>query len=301
MYKTLNDVFEKRKVKGLNKRLIVAAAEDDHVIESVMLAAKDEIVRPVLVGHEEKIHKIAEEEGYNLEGITIVHEPEPVKAAITAVKMVHDGEGDIIMKGLVDSSSFLRPILSRKYGLRKSDTLSHSGIVELPYYHKVFILTDAAFNIAPDLDAKISIVKNAVYLMRKLGIEKPKIAALGAYELVNQKMQPTIDAALLSKMSQRGQIPNCIIEGPMSFDNAVSKESAAYKGIESEVAGDADILLAPNLEAGNVLYKSFVYFAKARPAGMIMGARVPAILMSRTDSVEVKLNSIKLAASVDFD
>lgn len=301
MYKTLNDVFEKRKVKGLNKRLIVAAAEDDHVIESVMLAAKDEIVRPVLVGHKEKIHKIAEEEGYNLEGITIVHEPEPVKAAITAVKMVHDGEGDIIMKGLVDSSSFLRPILSREYGLRKSDTLSHSGIVELPYYHKVFILTDAAFNIAPDLDAKISIVKNAVYLMRKLGIEKPKIAALGAYELVNQKMQPTIDAALLSKMSQRGQIPNCIIEGPMSFDNAVSKESAAYKGIESEVAGDADILLAPNLEAGNVLYKSFVYFAKARPAGMIMGARVPAILMSRTDSVEVKLNSIKLAASVDFD
>ncbi len=301
MYKTLDEVFEKRKVKGLNKTLVVAAAEDDHVIDAVFMAREEEIIQPILVGHEEKIHQIAEKDGYSLKGIKIVNIPEPREAAVASVKMVHDGEGDIIMKGLVDSSSFLRPMLNRKYGLRKSETLSHTGIVELPYYHKVFALTDAAFNITPDLDAKISIVKNAVYLMRKLGIEKPKIAALGAYELVNQKMQATIDAALLAKMSQRGQIRNCIIEGPMSFDNAVSKESAAYKGLDSEVAGDADILLAPNLEAGNVLYKSFVYFANANPAGMIMGASVPAILMSRTDSVDVKLNSIKLAASVDFD
>jgi phosphate butyryltransferase len=300
MYKTLEEVFEKRKVKGLNKKLIVAAAEDDHVLDSIILAKKEEIIEPVLIGHEEKIHQIAEKEGYDLTGITIINELDPAQASIKAVQMIHDGEGEILMKGLVDSSSFLRPILSRKYGLRMGDTLSHAGIIEIPSYHKVFCLTDAAFNIAPDLDTKIGMVKNAVFLMRKLGIERPKIAALGAYEFVNQKMQATMDAALLAKMAQRGQIRNCIIEGPMSFDNAVMRASAESKHLDGGVAGDADILLAPNLESANVLYKSFVSFAKAKPAGLIMGASVPAILMSRTDSTEVKLNSIKLAASVDF-
>ncbi len=222
-------------------------------------------------------------------------------SAIASVKLIRDGFGDILMKGLIDSPIFLRPILHKEYGLRMGDTLSHIGIIELPHYHKIFALADGALNIAPDLNMKISILKNSIYFMRKLGIEIPKVAALGALELVHQKMQATIDAALLSKMAQRDQIKNCIVEGPLSFDNAISKESAEAKGLDSEVAGDADILLSPNIEAANVLYKSIVYFAGANPACVILGASAPAILTSRTDSEEVKLNSIALAAAVDYD
>jgi len=301
MYKTLEEVFEKRKVKGLNKKIIVAAAEDDHVLEAVILGRKEEIVEPILVGDEKKILEIAERDGHDLTGIEIINELDPVQSAVKAAQLVSEGTGDIIMKGLVDSSSFLRPILSRKFGLRRGDVMSHAGVIEIPSYHKVFCLTDAAFNIAPDLDTKIGMIKNAVFMMRKLGIERPKIAALGAYELVNQNMQATMDAALLAKMAERGQIRNCVIEGPMSFDNAVMPASAESKHLESEVAGDADILVAPNLESANVIYKAFNYFAKARPAGVIMGAKVPAILMSRSDTTEIKLNSIKLAASIDFN
>ncbi len=300
MYRTLDDIFKTIKTEGQKKKLVVAAAQDEHVLDAVFMARDRGVVDPVLVGNRDEVEKIASHEGYDLEGVSIVHEVDPVTAAITSVKMIHDGEGDILMKGMVDSSSFLRPILSRKFNLRQSDTLSHVGIIELPHYHKVFALTDGALNIAPDLDMKIAIAKNAVYFMRKLGIEMPKVAALGAFELVHQKMQATIDAALLSKMAQRGQIRNCIIEGPMSFDNAVYKQSAEYKGLDNEVGGDADILLSPNIEAANVLYKSIVYFAGANPACVILGASVPAVLTSRTDSEDVKLNSIMLAASVDL-
>jgi len=301
MITKLTDFYKNVGNQEKKKRLVVAAAQDEHVLDAVFMAKEKNIIEPILVGHEKKISELADKHNYDLTGIEIINEEDNVNAAITSVRLIHDGNGDILLKGLLDSSTFLRPILHREYGLRRGDALSHIGMIELPNYHKVFALTDGALNIAPDLDMKISILKNSIYFMRKLGIEKPKVAALGAFELVHQKMQPTIDAALLSKMAQRGQIKNCIVEGPLSFDNAISKKSAEYKGLDSEVAGDADILLCPNIEAANVLYKSIVYFAGANPACVILGASAPIILTSRTDSEEIKLNSITLAASVDFD
>jgi len=214
-----------------------------------------------------------------------------------AVKMINNHQGDILMKGKVGTSVLLKCVLNKEWGLRTGNLLSHFALFEVDTYHKVIAVTDVAMNIAPNLQEKIAIINNSVGCLNKLGYKIPKVAVLGAVEMVNENMEATLHAALLSKMYQRDQIKNCIIDGPLAFDNAVSLESARHKGIRSEVAGDTDLLLMPDIEVGNVLYKSLVFFAKARVAALILGARVPIVLTSRSDSEQAKFDSILLSAA----
>jgi len=227
-----------------------------------------------------------------------VESSNPMESIITSVKMVHDGAADVLMKGKVGTSDMLSAVLNKEYGLRTGRLLSHFAYFEVQSYHKLIAVTDVAMNIAPTLSEKIQILNNSVKVLNNLGIAKPKVAVLGAIEKVNTDMDATLDAALLSKMNQRDQILNCIVDGPLAFDNAVSLESAKYKEIKSDVAGDTDLLLMPDIEVGNVLYKSLVFFAKAKVASMIVGASAPIVLTSRSDSEQAKFDSIVLAAVV---
>lgn len=279
------------------KKLVLAAAQDKHSLSAVLRAAQDKIIEPILIGDKESIQNIATSNGYDISGLRIIHEPEMGMALEMAVKMVSSKQADVLMKGKVGTSALLKCVLNKEWGLRTGHLLSHFALFEVDTYHKVFAVTDVAMNIAPNLQDKIAIVNNSVDCLHKLGIPMPKVAVLGAVEMVNENMEATLDAALLSKMNQRDQIRGCIIDGPLAFDNAVSLESAQYKGIRSEVAGDTDLLLMPDIEVGNVLYKSLVFFAKAKVASVILGALAPIVLTSRSDSEEAKYYSILLAAA----
>jgi phosphate butyryltransferase len=278
------------------KKLVLAASEDAHSLNAVIRAAEQEIVTPILVGDREKTFGIAEILTLDISRYEFVEADSPVDAVMKSVKMAHDGLADVLMKGKVGTSDMLKSVLNKDYGLRTGNLLSHFAYFEVETYHKLIAVTDVAMNIAPNLAEKISILNNAVRVLNHLGIEKPKVAVLGAVEKVNTDMNATLDAALLSKMNQRDQILNCIVDGPLAFDNAVSFESARHKEIKSEVAGDTDLLLMPDIEVGNVLYKSLVFFARAKVASMIVGATVPIVLTSRSDSEQAKFDSILLAA-----
>ncbi|MGB8492012.1 MAG: bifunctional enoyl-CoA hydratase/phosphate acetyltransferase [Bacteroidales bacterium] len=279
------------------RKLVLAAAQDQNSMGAVLRAAADNIIEPVFIGDKEGIQNIAVENGYDLTGIRIIHEPDTEMAVEMAVKMISSKQADVLMKGKVGTSSMLKCVLNREWGLRTGNLLSHIALFEVETYHKLIAVTDVAMNIAPNLKDKIAIVNNSVAFLRRLGYEMPKVAVLGAVEMVNENMEATLDAALLSKMNQRDQIRNCIIDGPLAFDNAISYESARHKGIRSEVAGDTDLLLMPDIEVGNVLYKSLVFFAKAKVASIILGALVPIVLTSRSDSEQAKYDSILLAAA----
>ena len=279
------------------KKLVVAAAQDQHSMGAVVKAWKDKVIEPILVGDKDSILNISGENNYDITGVSIVHEPDIEMATQLAVKMVNNHQGDILMKGKVGTSTLLKCILNKEWGLRTGKLLSHFALFEVDTYPKVIAVTDVAMNISPNLQDKIAIINNSVGCLMKLGYQMPKVAVLGAVEMVNENMEATLDAALLSKMNQRDQIRNCIIDGPLAFDNAVSLESAKHKGIRSEVAGDTDLLLMPDIEVGNVLYKSLVFFAKARVAAVILGARVPIVLTSRSDSEQAKFDSILLSAA----
>lgn len=279
------------------KYIAVAAAEDEQVLLALKQATELRIVEPILVGNIEKVKILANEIAFDISKIEFIDEKEPSKSAKIAVKLVREGKAHIIMKGLVNTADYLRAILDKEIGLRTGSLLSHIGLFEIPTYHKLIGLTDAAQNIAPTLEEKIAIIQNSVDLLCRLGIEKPKVALLAAVENVNPKMQATIDAAIITMMNQRNQIRNCIIDGPLAFDNAISREAAEHKGIQSKVAGDADLLVAPEIETGNTLYKSFTYFAKGVVAAIILGAMAPIVLTSRSDTEKSKLMSIALAAS----
>jgi phosphate butyryltransferase len=294
--KNMNDL--RRLLEGVaTKKLILAAADDQHSLGAVIRAWKENIIVPVLVGDEAGIKNICESNNYDITGITIINEPSIEKSVETAVKMVHNKEASVLMKGKIGSATLLRCVLNKEWGLRTGNLLSHFALFEVDTYPKVIAVTDVAMNIAPTLQDKIAIVNNSVACLNKLGYNMPKVAVLGAVEMVNENMQATLDAALLSKMNQRDQIKNCVIDGPLAFDNAVSLESAQLKGIKSEVAGDTDLLLMPDIEVGNVLYKSLVFFAKAKVASIILGAMVPIVLTSRSDSEQAKFDSILLAAA----
>lgn len=279
------------------KRLVLAAAQDQHSLGAVLRAWKDEIIEPIFIGDTEGIQVLCRENGYDISGIKIIHEPEIDKSVELAVKMLSSRQGDILMKGKVGTSLLLKCVLNKEWGLRTGNLLSHIALFEVDTYHKLIAVTDVAMNIAPNLKDKISIVNNSVSFLNRLGYIMPKVAVLGAVEMVNENMEATLHAALLSKMNQREQIRNCIIDGPLAFDNAVSLESAQHKGIKSEVAGDTDLLLMPDIEVGNVLYKSLVFFAKAKVASIILGAQVPIVLTSRSDSEQAKYDSILLSAA----
>ena len=293
---TLNDL-KNIVAGGPKKKLVLAAAQDQHSLGAVLKAWKENIVEPILVGDTGSIQNICIINNYDVSGLRIIHEPDLLKSVEMSVRMVSSKEADVLMKGMVGTSTLLKCVLNKEWGLRTGNLLSHFALFEVETYHKVIAVTDVAMNIAPNLKEKIAIVNNSVSCLLRLGYIMPKVAVLGAVEMVNENMEATLDAALLSKMNQRDQIKNCLIDGPLAFDNAVSIESAKHKGIKSEVAGDTDLLLMPDIEVGNVLYKSLVFFAKAKVASIILGALAPIVLTSRSDSEQAKFDSILLAAA----
>jgi len=280
------------------KKLVLAASHDQNALEAAIHASVNGIVDVILVGNRNKTIEIFDKTNFKLSDYEFIDEDDTAKAAAIAVKLVSEKKADILMKGNLSTSVLLKAVLNKEWGLRGGELISHLALFEVPAYHKIIGLTDAAMNIAPDLRAKISIIKNAVDYLIRLGITKPKVAVLSAIETVNPDMKSSLEAAALSKMADRNQIQNCIIDGPFAFDNAVSKKSAALKNIESTVAGDADLLVGDNIDASNALYKSFIYFAGAKCAAVILGAKAPIVLTSRADSDETKLNSIALASAI---
>lgn len=294
MAKSFTDLLNAAKEKG-PKRLSVAVAQDEEVLSAVKAAKDLNLVEPILVGDTSKIKSISEDIGFDLSEVQIIDEKDGVLAARKATELVSSGKADILMKGLIDTSIIMKQVLDKEIGLRTGRLISHVAVFDVETYHKVFLVTDAAMNINPDLEQKKDIIINAVELAHSLGIELPKVAVIAAKEKVSPKMEATVHAKELADMNSRGEITGCIIDGPFALDNAISKKAAEIKGINSEVAGDADILLMPYIEAGNVLYKSLTYFAKAKNAGIILGAKAPIVLTSRSDNDEAKLFSIVLS------
>lgn len=295
MIKTMNGLIEA--VKGIErKRIAVAVAQDEDVLKAVDAAYHLGLVDVSLIGDKKKIFDIADHIKIDVSNYEIIKEAEDPKAIKIAVEMVSSGRADFLMKGMVQTADLLRVVLDKDIGLRTNRILSHLGVLEVPTYNKLLFITDGGINIAPDLKAKADIIQNAVDVAQCLGIEKPKVAILAALELVNPAMQCTLDAAALCKMADRGQIKNCIIDGPLAMDNAISREAAKHKGIISEVAGDADILITPDIEAANIMYKTLVFLSGAKPCGIIAGSKAPVVTTSRSDDYQAKLNSIALAA-----
>lgn len=291
----LEDLVSQAKNQQVKPVIAVAEAGDQEVMESVLRAYKEGIAHFILFGNGEVISDWLEKNtNDSTPGIEIV----PTKAAtaaIDAVKAVHDGKADILMKGLVSTSVLLKAVLNKEFGLRTGKVLSHVAAFEIAGYDRLIFVTDAAMNINPDLNQKSQILQNAIDFVQQTGVDQPKTAVLAAVENVNPAMQATLDAASLTVMNLRNQITGGIVEGPLALDNAISMEAAAHKGIAGNVAGKADILLVPTIETGNILYKSLIYFARAKVGAVICGAKAPIVLTSRADSSESKYLSIALA------
>ncbi|NQU76121.1 MAG: bifunctional enoyl-CoA hydratase/phosphate acetyltransferase [Planctomycetes bacterium] len=276
-----------------SRKVAVAVGQDPTVIQAVAEARKQCLAEVVLVGDEAEIRKAAELTGESLAQTPIVHEADPIKATGIAVRMVTEGQADILMKGFIHTDDFLRGLLDKEHGLRTGSIMSHVFIAEIRDWKKLIFITDGAMNIAPNLEQKAAILLNAVYLAGLFGVAQPNVAALAAVELVNPKMPATLDAAALGKLADRGQyVPGCTVDGPFGLDNAVSIAAARHKKITGSVAGQADILVVPDIESGNMLAKSMVYFGGHRMIGLLVGAKVPVVLTSRADSAESKLLSI---------
>lgn len=298
MIKNLDGLLEEAR-KQKTMRLAVAAAQDPDVLTAVVEAAREGIIEPVLVGNTEEIKAIATELGLDIEGYEIVEAETLQEAAETAVRWVSSGKAEFLMKGLIDTSILLKAALNKEYGLRTDSQLSHVMLYDSENYHKMLFLTDGGMNIAPTLEEKEKIVMNAVIAAKAMGLETVKVAALAAKEKVNPKMPVTVDARALQERSEAGAFgPGVIVEGPLAFDLAVSEEAARIKKFESRIAGDADVILVPNIEVGNGIGKTLTYLAKAESAGVIMGAKVPIVLVSRADSYASKLNSIALGSVI---
>lgn len=279
-------------------KIAVAAAADADVLAAVNEAKVADIVDAILVGDKAEILKICQQRGINADLFEIENIPDPRLAARRAAALVKQGQAQALMKGMVGTADFMRAVLDKTEGLGTGRLLSHVVVFEPAGYERLLLLTDAAINIAPDLMQKVQIIENALKVSRALGNQDAKVAMLAAVETVTSSMKATEDAALIAKMAERGQIKGCRIDGPLALDNAVSVAAAHHKGIGGEVAGKADLLVVPNIEAGNVLYKSLVYFANTPLAGIVVGASAPVVLTSRADSPANKLNSIALAVVV---
>jgi phosphate butyryltransferase len=297
MIKTFDEVLSAVKAQTM-KTVVVAVAQDEPVLEAIRDAKKQGIANAILVGDKEEIISIASKIGMNIEDFEIIDEKNVTKASMAAVKLVSSGRADMLMKGLVDTATFLRAVLNKEVGLRTGKQMSHVAIFEIPGYDRLIFLTDPAFNMYPELKEKIDIIKNSVAVANACGIKIPKVAAVCAVEVVNTSMPATLDAAMLAKMSDRGQIKGCIIDGPLALDNALSETAAKHKNIGGQVAGKADILLMANIEAANAMYKCLTYTTEAKNGGLLVGTSAPVIVTSRADTPETKLNSIALAALV---
>ena len=289
------DVLKKKKKVVLS----VAAAHDEEVLLAIKSATEMNIITPILVGQEDKIRKISDEINFDLNGIKIIDKETIEECAEVAVKLVSSKEADFVMKGLLDTSVILKAVLNKEWGLRTDSLLSHVMVYEADFYPKLLVTTDGGMNIAPNYEQKVKILKNAIKATEPLGLETIKVCALAAKEKVNPKMQATVDAKELEDACKNGEFgENVIVEGPLAFDLAVSKEACEVKGFKTEVGGDVDIILMPTIEVGNGIGKAFTYAAGAKSAGIIMGAKAPIVLVSRADTHESKLYSIAYGAIV---
>ncbi|MGL5312488.1 MAG: phosphate butyryltransferase [Peptostreptococcaceae bacterium] len=291
--KNFQEVIKFAKERG-PKTIAVACCQDKEVLMAVEMARKEKIANAILIGDIEETKKVANNIEIDLTNYQLIDIKDLSKASLKAVELVSNKTADMVMKGLVDTSIILKAVLDKEIGLRTGNVLSHVAVFDVEGYDRLFFITDAAMNLSPDVNIKKQIIENSCTVANALDIDIPKVAVLCAKEKVNPKMQDTIDAKELEEMCERGEINNCIVGGPFALDNAVSIEAANHKGISHPVAGKADILLAPDIEAGNILYKSLVFFSKSKNAGVIVGAKAPVILTSRADNEESKLNSIAL-------
>ena len=298
MTKNFDDLIKKLS-EVEKKKVAVAVAQDDEVLMAVQAAKERQIADSILVGDEDLITPIAEKIGMNISDYEIVDVKDNIEAARTAVKLVHDGKADMYMKGLIDTKDFLRSVLDKEVGLRTGRPLSHVCVFEIEGVDHLLFLTDVAFVPYPTLEDKANIIRNTVEICEACGVENPKVAPLAAVEVVNPKMPETVEADELKNMNERGEIERCIVDGPLSMDLATCPEAARHKGATGrKIVGDADVLLFPDIHAGNILYKGLVHFSKSINGNLITGTAAPVILTSRSDSFEVKVNSLALGALV---
>lgn len=298
MSKTFDDLISKVSAFEM-KKVSVAVAQDSAVLEAVKAAKERGIADAVLVGDESKIKAVAAEIGMDLSGFEMIHVEDDIEASLTAVKLVHDGKADMYMKGLIDTKNFLKSVLNKEVGLRTGSALSHVCVFDIKGLDHLLFLTDVAFIPYPMLEDKVNIINNTLEITRACGIENPKVAPLAAVEVVNPKMPATVEAAELTKMCQEGAITGCVVDGPLSLDLAIDPEAAKHKGAtDRAIQGDADILLFPDIHAGNLVYKALVHLATVKNGNMLTGTKAPVILTSRSDDFETKVNSIALGAVV---
>lgn len=294
-FEKLLDLVKKNKGK---KILAIASAEGKEIIQAAKMATEEDILSPIFIGDKEKIEKICEEVDFDLGEVEIVDEKDINKTSEIAVELVKNKKADILMKGKMDTKSLLKAVLDKEKGLRAGKLLSHIAVVEVKNYPKLMLVTDGGMNINPDVNQKIEILKNAIDVAHRLGIEKPRISVLAAVETVNPDMPETIDASVITKMGERGDLGEVIIDGPVAFDIAIDKKSAQVKGVDSVIAGETDIFLVPNISAGNIMVKALIYLSDAKVGGIVVGGGVPIVLLSRSDSKEIKLYSMALGAMV---
>lgn len=299
MKKGFDELVAKVKECGM-KKVAVSVAQDSAVLEAVRAAKDRGIAEAVLVGDEAKIKEIAAQIGVDVSDFEIINEPDMIQASLTAVKLAHDGKVDMYMKGLIDTKNFLKSVLDKEVGLRTGKPLSHVAVFDIPMLDKLLFLTDVAFMTYPTLEDKVSIINNTVPVCKACGIDLPKVAPLAAVEVVNPKMPATVEAQQLTEMCANGEIKDCIVDGPLSLDLAIDPEAAKHKGAtDRKIQGDADVLLFPDIHAGNLVYKALVHTIPGVKNGCILtGTKVPVILTSRSDTFETKVNSIALAAVV---
>lgn len=298
MSKTFDDLIAKVN-ECPTKTVSVAVAQDSAVLEAVAAAKERGIANAILVGHTDKIKEVAASINMDLSGFEMIHVEDDIEASLTAVKLVHDGVADMYMKGLIDTKNFLKSVLNKEVGLRTGSALSHVCVFDVKGLDHLLFLTDVAFIPYPTLEDKVDIINNTLAITKACGIDCPKVAPLAAVEVVNPKMPVTVEAAELTKMCEEGKITDCIVDGPLSLDLAIDPEAAKHKGATNrKIQGDADILLFPDIHAGNLVYKAMVHTADVKNGNILTGTKAPVILTSRSDTFEVKVNSIALGAVV---
>lgn len=297
MIKNLNELINITKQKK-TKILVVAPAHDIDVLSSINKAFNEKLITPILIGNKQIITKLIIDNKLNFTDIEIINCIDDEESVQIAIDIINKGKADILMKGLISTGKLLKKVLIKENKLLNGKLLSHVAIFESPYYHKIFAITDVAMNITPDVNEKAEIIKNAVNVFHKLGIKQPKVGVVCPVETVNPKMQATVDASMLTLMNKRNQITGCIVDGPLALDNIISKKAAEHKNINSKVSGDVDIILVPEINTGNVFYKSLNFLGGANSAAIITGAKIPIVLTSRADDEKSKFLSITLAAAI---
>lgn len=297
VFHNFDEMIEKVKGVPSKARLVVAAAGDEHTLDAVVRARREGIIEPILVGDKNIIDSVLKEIGEEIPEENIYDVPDIVEAAAKAVSLVREGKGDFLMKGKMDTSVILKAVVNKEHGLGKGELMSHFSAFEVPGYHKILVPVDGGMVPYPSLADKKSIIENNVGALRAMGYDCPKVGVLACIEKVNPKMPETVEARELQEMNRRGEIANCIVEGPISYDCAMSKEIAGFKGFESQISGDVDILIAPNIHAGNIMGKMLTVTCKAKMAGFIVGAKCPVVMTSRGSSAEEKYLSIVIAAN----